>query len=93
VVITNPTHFAVALAYKHGQMGAPKVVSKGTDHVALRIRRLARKENIPIVENRTLARALYYGTEIGEDIPEDLFRPVAEILAFVFNLNKQKAGA
>ncbi|CAM2068555.1 flagellar biosynthesis protein FlhB [Sulfidibacter corallicola] len=93
VVITNPTHFAVALEYKHGQMNAPRVVAKGIDHVALRMRKAARKKQIPIVENRGLARGLYYSTEIGEDIPDQFFRPVAEILAFIYKLNKQRATA
>jgi len=93
VVITNPTHFAVALRYRHGQMNAPKIVAKGLDHLALRIRKTARQANIPIVENRGLARALYYSADIGHDIPEKLFRPVAEILAFIFKLNRQRASA
>ncbi|CAM2009356.1 EscU/YscU/HrcU family type III secretion system export apparatus switch protein [Acanthopleuribacter pedis] len=93
VVITNPTHFAVALVYDQGNMVAPKVVAKGVDHVALRIRKRARSKNIPIVENRALARGLYYAAEIGQDIPEIFFRPVAEILAFVYKLNKKRAHA
>ncbi len=93
VVITNPTHFAVALRYKHAQMGAPKVMAKGVDYVALRIRKQARHANIPIVENRGLARALYYSVEMDQEIPEKLFRPVAEILAFIYKLNKERASA
>lgn len=89
VVITNPTHFAVALKYSHGQMGAPKVVAKGIDHLALKLRKIARTNSVPIVENRGLARSLYYSTDVGTEIPEELFRPVAEILAFVFKLNKE----
>lgn len=93
VVITNPTHFAVALAYEQGVMGAPKVVAKGVDHVALRIRKRARTKNIPIVENRALARGLYYAVEVGQEIPDAFFRPVAEILAFVYKLGRRKASA
>lgn len=90
VVITNPTHFAVALGYKHGQMDAPKVLAKGVDYLALSIRKQARKHAIPIVENKPLARALYYAGDIGAEIPERLFRPVAEILAWIFRLNKER---
>ena len=93
VVITNPTHFAVALSYKHGQMSVPRVVAKGVDHVALSLRKIARNKSIPIIENRRIARSLYYTTEIGSDIPEEFFRPVAEILAFVFQINKKQRRA
>lgn len=93
VVITNPTHFAVALKYKHGDMGAPKVVAKGMDHLALKMRKLARTNMIPIVENRGLARALYHNTDVGAEIPESLFKPVAEILAFIYKLERERAGA
>ena len=93
VVITNPTHFAVALQYRHGEMTAPKVVAKGVDHMALKIRKIARKEEIPIVENRGLARALYYGCDVSQEIPNNLFRPVAEILAFVFKLGQERKTA
>ena len=92
VIITNPTHFAVALQYKHGIMGAPRVVAKGVDYMALRIKKIARHSQIPIVENRSLARALYFSSEVGEEIPEQLFKPVAEILAFIFKLNKERAA-
>lgn len=93
VVITNPTHFAVALAYKHGKMNAPKVVARGVDHLALSIRRTARKNEVPIVENRALARSLYYSTELGSEIPDRLFKPVAEILAFIYKLKQEQARA
>ncbi len=91
VVITNPTHFAVALSYKHGAMGAPKVVAKGVDHLAVKMRRMARSKMVPIVENRGLARALYFSTDIGSEIPDTLFKPVAEILAFIYKLKKERA--
>ena len=93
VIITNPTHFAIGLKYTHGAMGAPKVVARGLDHMALQIRRLARQSEIPIVENRALARALYYSTETGMEIPDNLFKPVAEILAFIFKLRQKRASA
>lgn len=93
VVITNPTHFAVALSYKHGTMTVPKVVAKGVDHVALTLRRIARDKNIPIVENRRIARSLYYTTPIDGEIPEEFYRPVAEILAFVFQINRKQRRA
>ena len=92
VIITNPTHFAVALQYKHGIMGAPKVVARGVDYMAIRIKKIARQTHIPIVENRSLARALYFSTDVGDEIPEQLFKPVAEILAFIFKLNKERAA-
>lgn len=91
VVITNPTHFAIALSYKHGSMGAPKVVAKGMDHLALKMRKLARTNRVPIVENRGLARALYFSTDVGAEIPDTLFKPVAEILAFIYKLNRERA--
>jgi flagellar biosynthetic protein FlhB len=92
VIITNPTHFAVALSYAHGEMEVPKVVAKGVDHVARAIRKLARERTIPIVENRRLARSLYYQTGVDEPIPDEFFRPVAEILAFVYRLKGNPSG-
>jgi flagellar biosynthesis protein FlhB len=91
VVITNPTHFAVALKYKHGEMDAPIVVAKGADHLALQIRKIAENKNIPIVEEAPLARALYHNAEINDEIPEDLFKAVAQILAYVYQLRGQPA--
>jgi flagellar biosynthesis protein FlhB len=86
VVITNPTHLAVVLKYEQGKMKAPKVVAKGERLVAERIRELARENNVPIVENKPLARALYKMTEIGQEIPAELYQMVAEVLAFVYRL-------
>jgi len=83
VVITNPTHFAVALTYDGGG-SAPKVVAKGQDEVAARIREIAREHKIPLVENKPLARTLYSTVEIGREIPADLFEAVAQVLAFVY---------
>ncbi|HLN63161.1 MAG TPA: flagellar biosynthesis protein FlhB [Symbiobacteriaceae bacterium] len=89
VVVTNPTHFAVALSYKQPAMGAPKVLAKGQGFVALRIRELAKEADVAIVENPPLARALYAQADVGQEIPADLYQAVAEVLAFVYQL-KQK---
>ncbi len=94
VVVTNPTHFAVALKYESG-MAAPRCVAKGTDAVALRIRELARNSDVPVVENPPLARALYKSVEIDQTIPTEHFRAVAEIIGFVMRLRQKsswKAG-
>lgn len=90
VVITNPTHFAVALAYDRDADGAPKCVAKGVDAVALRIREVATEAQVPIVENPPLARSLYKVVEIDEEIPEDLYAAVAEILVAVQKLNRKR---
>jgi flagellar biosynthetic protein FlhB len=84
VVITNPTHYAVALSYKMDSMDAPKVVAKGVGFLALRIKELAQEHDIPLVENKQLARALYKSVEIGAYIPGNLYKAVAEILAYVY---------
>jgi flagellar biosynthetic protein FlhB len=86
VVVTNPTHFAVALKYKEGGSGAPRVVAKGSDLVAARIRQIATENNIPLLEAPPLARALHKHTELGDEIPETLYAAVAEVLAYVFQL-------
>jgi flagellar biosynthetic protein FlhB len=86
VVITNPTHFAVALKYEAGQMEAPTVIAKGTDYIALKIREVAKANNIITMENKPLARALYSQVEIGQTIPADLFQAVAEVLAYVYKI-------
>ncbi len=83
VVVTNPTHYAVALTYDGGG-SAPKVVAKGRDEVAARIREIARENKVPLVENKPLARTLYSTVEIGREIPADLFEAVAQVLAFVY---------
>jgi flagellar biosynthesis protein FlhB len=88
VIITNPTHFAVALEYKREAMAAPRVVAKGADHIAQRIKDIARQHGIPMVENVTLARALYAHAEIDEVIPSDLFEAVAEALAYLVRLKQ-----
>lgn len=89
VVVTNPTHFAVALAYKQDAMSAPRVLAKGQGLVALRIRELAKEAEIPIVENPPLARELHRVCEVGAEVPFDLYQAVADLLAFVYQL-KQK---
>ncbi|WP_456381212.1 flagellar biosynthesis protein FlhB [Hydrogenimonas sp.] len=84
VVITNPTHFAVALQYKEGESRAPKVVAKGADLIAQRIKEIAREHHIQIVENPPLARELYKNVEVDREIPEQFYQAVAEVLAFVY---------
>jgi len=86
VVITNPTHLAIALAYERELMSAPQVIAKGQDYLALQIRKIAEENNIPVIENKPLAWALYEQVEVGEEIPADLYRGVAEILAMVYKL-------
>jgi flagellar biosynthetic protein FlhB len=90
VVITNPTHYAVALSYKQGESSAPKVVAKGLDFLALQIRAIAEENGIPIVEEPPLARAIYANTEIDQEIPENLFKAVAQILAYIYSLKNKK---
>ncbi len=94
VVVTNPTHYAVALKYAEGKMGAPQVVAKGADEVAAKIRELAKEHNVPLLEAPPLARALFKHTEIGDEIPQALYTAVAEVLAYVFQLRmfKQRGG-
>lgn len=84
VIITNPTHFAVALKYDPSEMFAPQVVAKGADHLAFKIRELAKEARVPIVPNPPLARQLYKKCEIGDYVPRDLFQAVAEVLAYVY---------
>ena len=83
VIVTNPTHFAVALRYEPGA-SAPKVVAKGQDEIAAKIREIAREHKVPLVENKPLARTLYQSVEIGHPIPADLYEAVAQVLAFVY---------
>jgi len=86
VIITNPTHFAVAIRYDAKTMDAPMVIAKGQDLVALRIKELGKENGVTTVENKPLAQVLYYNVDINEQIPENLFQAVAEILAFVYRL-------
>lgn len=88
VIITNPTHYAVALQYKIDTMDAPKVLAKGVDHLALRIRELGLENDIPIVENPPLARALFASAEVDDFIPSEHFKAVAEVIGYVMQLKK-----
>lgn len=90
VVVTNPTHYAVALRYDRERMAAPVVLVKGVDHMALQIRQLAREFGVTLVENRPLARELYDEVDEGEEIPEKLYTAVAEVLAYVYGLKGKK---
>ncbi len=89
VVVTNPTTYAVALTYDREAMSAPHLVAKGMGYVAERIREIAVENDVPIVENPPVAREIYAQVEIGEDIPEEFFKIVAEILAYVYRLKGQ----
>jgi flagellar biosynthesis protein FlhB len=86
VLITNPTHFAVAIAYETGKMSVPVVVAKGADYLALKMREVAKEHGVVIMENKPLARTLYANVEAGQEIPEELFKAVAEILAYVYQV-------
>jgi flagellar biosynthetic protein FliR/FlhB len=90
VVVTNPTHIAVALKYVEGKDSAPKVVAKGTDFVAIKIKEIAKENDVPILENKALARMIHSEVEIEEDIPMSMYQAVAEILALVYKLKKKK---
>lgn len=87
VVITNPEHFAVALAYDPSSDDPPKVVAKGTDYIAERIRERAGEEGVPLFQSPILARALFFTTELDAFIPEPLFEAVAQVIAYIFNIN------
>lgn len=91
VIVTNPTHFAVALEYHKG-MTAPKVLAKGQDLVAQKIKAIGRENHVPLVENVPLARALYRTTEIGDFIPQELYQSVAEVLAYVYRLKHHRTA-
>jgi flagellar biosynthesis protein FlhB len=92
VIITNPTHYAVALQYDPFTMGAPKVVALGVDAVAARIREVAEAHKIPIVRNPPVARALYAACDVDDDVPAEQYRAVAEIISYVFKLKGKKLG-
>ncbi|MGM0851533.1 MAG: flagellar biosynthesis protein FlhB [Bacillota bacterium] len=89
VVITNPTHFAIALKYDENKMDAPYVVAKGVDYLAQKIKYIANENDVVMVENRPLARSLYDSAEIGDAVPEEFFKAVAEILAYVYRIKNQ----
>lgn len=92
VIITNPTHLAIALRYDPNAMTAPKVVAKGADWMAYRIRQVAAAAGVPIVEKRELARLMYDAVQVGSEIPERFYKAVAEILAYVYELSGRKLG-
>lgn len=87
VVVTNPTHYAVALQYDVETMDAPIVVAKGVDEIAFKIRDIAFKNGIPIIQRPSLARKLYEEVDINEEIPEELYTVVAEVLAYVYKIS------
>jgi flagellar biosynthesis protein FlhB len=89
-VITNPTHFAVAIRYQIDSMAAPTVVAKGKNYLAMRIKQKAIDHQVPVVENPPLAQALYKSVDVGQEIPPHLYRAVAEILAYIFKLMNGK---
>lgn len=89
-IVANPTHFSVAIKYDKDRMVAPKVVAKGIDFLALKIRDIAKDSQVPIIENVKLARNLYYNVEVGEEVPRSFYKAVAEILAYVYKLKKKK---
>src|SRR5690606_32510180 len=90
VIITNPTHISIVIKYDSVNMIAPQVIGKGSEHLALKIREIAKLHNIPIVENVPLARALYKTVKEGEGVPRNLYKAVAEVLAFVYKLKKKR---
>jgi flagellar biosynthetic protein FlhB len=92
VVVTNPTHYAVALRYDREQMMAPEVVAKGADYLAQKIREIAIRHDVPLMENPPLARALYKTVEVGQAVPPELYRAVAEVLAYVYRLRERRQG-
>lgn len=89
VVITNPTHYAIALKYDEDSMDAPRVVAKGTDFIAQKIKLIAKENDVIMVENRPLARAMYDQVEIGGQVPEEFFKAIAEILAYVYRIKRK----
>lgn len=89
VVITNPTHYAIALQYDDESMDAPKVVAKGTDFIAQKIKLIAKENDVVMVENRPLARAMYDQVEVGGRIPDEFFKAVAEVLAYVYRIKRK----
>lgn len=92
VIVNNPTHISVALRYRQGTDAAPIVLAKGADFMAMRIRRAARANNIPMVENKPLARSLYRNVKVGKPVPSKFYRAVAEVLAYVYRIRKSRGG-
>jgi len=92
VVITNPTHYSIALKYDPAAGGAPVLVAKGLDEMAMHIRTIAKENGVEIIQSAALARSLYYTAEIDQDIPEELYAAVAQVLAFIFQLSEHRKG-
>ncbi|GAA0538068.1 flagellar biosynthesis protein FlhB [Rheinheimera aquimaris] len=92
VIVTNPTHYAIALKYDQGKFRAPVVVAKGVDEVAMHIRKIANEHKVPVIESPALARSIYHTTELDHPIPEQLFAAVAQVLAYVYQLRMYKKG-
>lgn len=92
VVVTNPTHYSVAIKYDTEKSSAPYVVAKGADMIAMHIRKIAKEKEVPIIETRLLTRSIYYTTDINQEIPEQLFVAVAQVLAYVYQLDLHQKG-
>jgi flagellar biosynthesis protein FlhB len=90
VILTNPTHLSIALRYDEDREGVPIVAAKGADILAFKIREIAKEHEVPIIENKPLARTLYKRSEVGDEVPADLYQAVAEILAIVYRMNSKK---
>ena len=90
VIVTNPTHYSVALKYEDGKMRAPRVVAKGSHLLALKIREIGQQHHVPLLEAPPLARALYHHAELGDEIPQTLYNAVAEVLAYVYQLRRHR---
>jgi flagellar biosynthetic protein FlhB len=93
VIITNPTHYAVALSYEAGKMGAPVCVAKGMDAIALKIREIGEEHKVPIIENPPLARALYASVDVDETIKPEHYKAVAQVIGYVMKLKNKVAPA
>ena len=90
VVITNPTHYAIALKYDNDVDSAPKMIAKGIDFIAVKIKDIAKENNIPIIENPALARALHDQIDIEQEIPSEFYKALAEIFSYVYELKKKR---
>ena len=90
VVITNPTHYAVALKYNKEEQNAPKIIGKGIDFLAIKIKDIAREHKIPIIENPALARALHDQVEVDQEIPSEFYKAIAEVFTYIYELNKKR---
>jgi flagellar biosynthetic protein FlhB len=90
VVVTNPTHYAVALKYDSGTMAAPKMMAKGVDQVAQKIREIAKEHGIPVIENPPLARALYAAVEVDQEVTPEFYKAVAEVISYIFKLKRRR---